>query len=169
VRMPVSSSRPPAGCFTGVLMPIPAPSQPGSARVGMPRAAARYRAGKACRRAAVMSWTEPGSASESQFGNPPGRATAWTLPPWRRALPEYHRAGGLAFGEQQARHLRGQFTGHVEGGSIGDQRGVLRDEDLVVRPLLPGLHAYFPARPACPRVRPNTRSAHTPFRPHLFR
>src|SRR5258708_7690851 len=43
-------------------------------------------------RAAVMSCTEPGSAAEIQIGNPPGRATVRTLPPWRCALPEYHRS-----------------------------------------------------------------------------
>ena len=52
----------------------------------------RYSPGRAFRRAAVMSCTEPGSASDTQSGKPPGVKTAWTLPPWQWALPEYHRS-----------------------------------------------------------------------------
>ena len=52
----------PAGrLFTGMQMPMPAPSYPGSARAGRLRAAARYGAGSAWARAAVMSCTEPGA------------------------------------------------------------------------------------------------------------
>jgi hypothetical protein len=43
-------------------------------------------------RAAVRSCTEPGSASEIHRGNPSGASTAWMLPPWVCALPEYHRS-----------------------------------------------------------------------------
>lgn len=39
-----------------------------------------------------MSCTEPGSAGEIHSGNPSGRAMAWTSPPLRCALPEYHRS-----------------------------------------------------------------------------
>src|SRR5213078_132907 len=42
--------------------------------------------------AAVRSCTEPGSASETHSGNPSGAHTAWTLPPWACAFPEYHRS-----------------------------------------------------------------------------
>ena len=48
------------------------------------------RAGKA--RAAVRSCTEPGSTGETHSGNPSGASTAWMLPPWVRALPEYHKS-----------------------------------------------------------------------------
>ena len=34
--------------------------------------------------------TEPGSTSETHSGNPSGAMTAWMLPPWVWALPEYH-------------------------------------------------------------------------------
>jgi len=73
-------------------MPIPAPSYPESAKAGIPRAAERYKAGSAWIRVAVMSCTDPGSAAEIHSGNPFGRLTAWTLPPWQWALPEYHRS-----------------------------------------------------------------------------
>src|SRR5262249_25528709 len=65
---------------------------PGSARVGRSAAAARYSPGRAWMRAAVMSCTEPGSTSETHSGNPLGAMTAWMLPPWACALPEYHRS-----------------------------------------------------------------------------
>jgi hypothetical protein len=45
------------GCLTGIGMPLPAPSYPGSARVGGPAAAAGYSARKAWARAAVRSCT----------------------------------------------------------------------------------------------------------------
>src|SRR5215467_7136872 len=193
-------------------------------------------------RAAVMSCTEPGSAGETHSGNPSGASTAWMLPPWVWALPEYHRsmtwpftltAGSLhrsgddlpvqdhmretfvfgplqclvqvrgLFGEHrdhfvhipvgggprdavitgqpagsdaaaepaQAQHrlpkagqrpaaARGatlpplggqqrrgemhQFSGDVKRGTIGDHVEPSGEEDLVVRPLLPGLHAHYP-------------------------
>ena len=44
--------------------------------------------GSAWARAAVMSWTWPGSASDVQIGRPPGSTTAWTLPPGWWCLPE---------------------------------------------------------------------------------
>jgi hypothetical protein len=52
-------------------------------------------------RAAVMSCTEPGSASEIHSGNPSGASTARILPPWRWALPEYHRSDDLAPGAER--------------------------------------------------------------------
>ena len=48
---------------------------------GSPVAAARYSAGRAWMRAAVMSCTDPGSTSETHSGNPSGAMTAWMLPP----------------------------------------------------------------------------------------
>src|SRR5450755_3283681 len=50
-------------------------------RVGRSAAAAQYSPGRAWRRAAVMSCTEPGSASDTQSGNPSGANIAWMLPP----------------------------------------------------------------------------------------
>ena len=47
------------------------------------------RAGRVWVRAAVMSCTDPGSAGETHSGNPFGASTAWMLPPWVWALPEY--------------------------------------------------------------------------------
>ena len=47
-------------------------------------------------RAAVMSCTGPGSTSETHSGSPSGAVTAWMLPPWAWALPEYHRSGDVA-------------------------------------------------------------------------
>ena len=44
------------GFLAGTLMPMPAPVQPLSATVGSPGEAARYSAGRAWVRAAVMSW-----------------------------------------------------------------------------------------------------------------
>ena len=40
----------------------------------------------------MRSCTEPGSTSETHIGNPSGASTAWMLPPWAWALPEYHRS-----------------------------------------------------------------------------
>src|SRR5215470_3362516 len=42
-------------------------------------------------RAAVRSCTDPGSTPQTHSGKPPGASTAWMLPPWVCALPEYHR------------------------------------------------------------------------------
>jgi hypothetical protein len=44
-----------------------------------------------------MSWTWLGSAWEAQSGRPPGRMTAWTLPPGRWCLPEYHASMASPF------------------------------------------------------------------------
>jgi len=83
---------PVGGLLTGMWMPMPAPSYPGSARAGSPVAAARYSAGRAWMRAAVMSCTDPGSAPETHSGNPSEAMTAWMLPPWTWALPEYRKS-----------------------------------------------------------------------------
>jgi hypothetical protein len=40
----------------------------------------------------VRSSTEPGSACETHSGNPFGASTAWMLPQWVWAFPEYHRS-----------------------------------------------------------------------------
>jgi hypothetical protein len=39
----------------------------------------------------MMSYTEPGSASETHSGSPSRAVTAWMLP-WVCAFPEYHRS-----------------------------------------------------------------------------
>lgn len=62
----------PVGYLTRVCTPMTTPSYPESARVGNPVAAAWYKAGRAWMRAAVRSWTEPGSVLETHSGNPPG-------------------------------------------------------------------------------------------------
>jgi hypothetical protein len=53
-----------------------------STGVGMPSAAAVYRAGRARRPAVVMSGAEPGSMSETHHGMPSGAARKWMLPPF---------------------------------------------------------------------------------------
>ena len=50
-----------------------------------------------------------------------------------------------ALGEQQLRNEPDQFPGDVKRGTIGDHVEPSEEEDLVVRPLLLGLHAPFRA------------------------
>jgi hypothetical protein len=76
-------------------------------------------------RAAVMSCTEPGSASEIHSGNPSGAMTAWMLPPWAWALLEYHRVDGLA----------ADADGRLPAPVGGDDRAV---QDHVREAVLPG-------------------------------
>src|SRR5262249_47883809 len=64
----------------------------GVGRAGRPAAAAGQSAGREWARGAVMPCPEPGSTSETHSGNPCGARTAWTLPPWPWALPEYHKS-----------------------------------------------------------------------------
>jgi hypothetical protein len=45
--------------------------------------------------------------SETRSGRRPGRSTAWTLPPWQRVLPEYHRSNYRGQNEQLAREVQG--------------------------------------------------------------
>ena len=60
----------------------------GVSQGGQPAGGGVAERGRAWRRAAVMSWTEPGSASETHNGKPSGASTAWMLPPWACALPQ---------------------------------------------------------------------------------
>jgi hypothetical protein len=48
-------------------------------------------------------------------------------------------------GEQQFRSEPGQFPRDIKRGTIGDHVEPPAEVDLVVRPLLPGLHAYLQA------------------------
>ena len=96
VRVLMSSSRQPAGCLTGTWTPARAPSYPESARTGRSFREGRRTASR-CSRAAVMSWTPPGSTSETHSGMPRGVNSAWMLPPKACVLPEYQRSISLPF------------------------------------------------------------------------
>lgn len=72
------------GFLAGTLMPMPAPVQPLSATVGSPGEAARYSAGRAWVRAAVMSWGEPGSTGAVHIGK---LSCVRCKSRWRSVLP----------------------------------------------------------------------------------
>ena len=76
-------------------------------------------------RAAVMSCTEPGSASETHSGNPPGAITAWMLPPWAVGLAGVPQVDDLAF------HADGLLPAPVGGDDLAVQ-------DHVREALVPG-------------------------------
>ena len=71
-------------------------------------------------------------------------------------------AAPAPLGQQQPGDELGQFPRDVERGTIGDHVEPSGEDDLVVRPLLPGLHAYFRACPTRPRVCLDARRAASP-------